>query len=298
MWPLGAWAASALRALAPSSTQLCQSPSCWGRVTRGPTGPPGVRLQTYSDCERCPSPQDTAQPRKESGPIPTSFCPRHGPSCPAAQRWESLNLLLFSLCYRALIWSLCRPETRVSPWQPRASPARQLTGASGTGSQAFHQPGGQSFSSPTMPCPVPSPLYPSLCCAPRSPPPCTLRPPPRGAHRAPPWGAEIIATLAIKSGLCSAPTDTTSLNPDPSPGYKLLSQAVFCVEPGLEGWVAHRPRPRVLLFRPPGVLFPRPTCRQSPLSHSRSPLICHLLQEAFSEWPLHLSLVAVATLAF
>lgn len=184
MWPRGAWAASALRASAPSSTQLRQSPSCWGRVTRGPMGSPGVRLQTYSVCECGLSPQDTAQPRRESGPIPTAFCPRRGLSCPAAQRWESLNLLLFSLCYQALICSLCRPEARVSPWQPHASPARQLTGASGTGGQAFHQPGGSLSPPPTMPCPAPSPSHPSLCCAPQSPPPCTPKSPPRGAHRA------------------------------------------------------------------------------------------------------------------
>lgn len=158
MWPQGAGAASALRASAPSSTQLRQSPSCWGWVTRGPTGPPGVRLQTHTVYECGLSPQDTAQPRGESGPVPTAFCPRRGPSCPAAQRWESLNLLLFSLCYRALIWSLCRPEARVSPWQPRASPARQLTRASETGGQAFHQPGGQSFSSAHDALPSPQPL--------------------------------------------------------------------------------------------------------------------------------------------
>lgn len=82
------------------------------------------------------------------------------PRCPAAPRWESLNLLLFSLCYRALIWSLCRPEARVSPWQPCASPARQLTRASETGGQAFHQPGGQSFFSAHDALPSPQPLIP------------------------------------------------------------------------------------------------------------------------------------------
>ena len=84
MWPQGAGAASALRASAPS-TQLHQSPSCWGWVTRGPMGPPGVRLQTHSVCECGPNPQDTAQPCGESGPVPTAFCPRRGPSCPTAQ---------------------------------------------------------------------------------------------------------------------------------------------------------------------------------------------------------------------
>lgn len=36
------------------------------------------------------------------------------PSLPAAQWWESLYLLLFSLCCQGLIWQLVLPEARVS----------------------------------------------------------------------------------------------------------------------------------------------------------------------------------------
>lgn len=37
-------------------------------------------------------------------------CPHRGLSCPTAPRWESLNLLQFSLCYQGLIWPCVPPR--------------------------------------------------------------------------------------------------------------------------------------------------------------------------------------------
>lgn len=73
----------------------------------------------------------TTSPPGRAG-LSHGLCPHWGPSCPTAQLWESLNLLLFSLCYQGLIWPLCATQRPGSlSWQhcaphPPPTPQSQL----------------------------------------------------------------------------------------------------------------------------------------------------------------------------
>lgn len=93
----------------------------------------------------------------ESRAVSTASLSLPWPELPATQRWESLNLLLFSLCYRGLIWLLCCPEARVSllaapcPCPPTSCPARQDFRPSAS-------LGGRSLSSACTALPRPQPL--------------------------------------------------------------------------------------------------------------------------------------------
>lgn len=151
---------------------------------------------------------------RESRPVLTASLSPPWPELPATQQWESLNLLLFSLRYRGLIWPLCCPEARVSllaapcprpptscpgPVRQESRPSARFMGVEGAG----------LFPQLALPSPGPSP----------SATPClsTLTPAPRGSSGTP-WRVETITTVVIiTTSLSSAPTDTTSLNPDPSP---------------------------------------------------------------------------------
>lgn len=50
-------------------------------------------------------------------------CPHHGPSCPAARQWESLDLLLIPLLSGPYPAAVCRPEARVLPGSAMPPPA-------------------------------------------------------------------------------------------------------------------------------------------------------------------------------
>ena len=126
----------------PSLTSWIRHPPSWEgteSVQSCLPGPgreyfPGFRpnpgcLGDLGPWDRQPRPL-VAQSSHSKAPRGDQRCPLRGLSHPTAPRWESLNLLLFSLCYRGLIWPPCATQRSGSLSGQHRAPARPAPHAS------------------------------------------------------------------------------------------------------------------------------------------------------------------------
>lgn len=147
-----------------SSTQLRQSPSCWGRVTRGPsTAPQGHSFRPTRRVWPKPPGHSTASPHGEREAIlGLSLLVPAVPelSAPLLSDGKSESVAIFSLLFGPYLVTVPPRVLYLSLAAPHASPCPPADQSRDRG-QGLSTSLGAVFPLPTMPCPALSPSHPS-----------------------------------------------------------------------------------------------------------------------------------------